>query len=164
MIKLRPIPTSLSPTSPEVMVATFFGSGRLRPASGTWGSLAALIVGVCIQNVFPSWIILPLAGLAYFLGIWASNKWLQASDDKDPQAIVIDEVAGLWLVLSVTPPTIFGYCAAFLAFRFFDVTKIWPANWADQKLTGPHAIMLDDVFAGLWASLVMLGLSWTNLL
>lgn len=160
MIGLRTPPTTLGYFSPAVLIASFGGSGLIRPASGSWGSLAALGVGLILLHFIPSETMLLAAAIAYFAGLWASTVWLAASEadassDKDPQAIVIDEVSGLWIALAFAPDTPLGYGAAFLLFRFFDITKIWPANWADRALPGAHGIMLDDIFAGCWAAIFL---------
>jgi phosphatidylglycerophosphatase A len=94
---------------------------------------------------------------AYCLGYWAALRWTASDDtDTDPSAIVIDEVAGMWLVMAFVPPTLAALAAAFFLFRLFDVLKPWPASWADKSLKGAHGIMLDDIFAGVWAVLVIL--------
>lgn len=160
MIGLRTPPKQLGFFSPAVLIASFGGSGLIRPASGSWGSLAGLCVGLLLLRQIPAEAMLIAAAIAYFAGLWASKVWLSAiadddEADKDPQAIVIDEVAGLWIALAFAPPTVLGYGAAFLLFRFFDITKIWPARWADQSLPGAHGIMLDDIFAGCWAAIFL---------
>jgi phosphatidylglycerophosphatase A len=160
MIGLRETPAKLGFFSPAVLIASFGGSGLIRPASGSWGSLAGLGAGLALLHFISAETMLLAAVLAYFAGFWACTKWLaaiaaDAAADKDPQAIVIDEVAGLWIALAFAPATPLGYGAAFLLFRFFDITKIWPANWADRSLPGAHGIMLDDVFAGCWAAIFL---------
>ena len=164
---LHTIPTGLKFLSPSVLIATCFGAGLIKPASGSWGSLAGFAIGLVFLQFLPNEMLIIAAGFAYFIGLWACRIWLSHSQNMkdsdqdsdqhaDPQAIVIDEVAGLWLALAIAPPTLTGYVTAFILFRFFDITKIWPASWADQKLHGPHGIMLDDIFAGCWAALLLL--------
>ena len=40
------------------------------------------------------------------------------------------------------------WIVSFVAFRVFDVLKIWPAKDL-EKIEGGHGILLDDVVAGL---------------
>ena len=103
-------------------VATGFGSGRLRPAPGTWGSLAGLAVWLlCIVLVaapINTWAIRNggdrfywsvRAGLeVFFLALPLAMTWLavRASDlvvaetgEKDPGYIVADEWAGMFVAL-----------------------------------------------------------------
>jgi phosphatidylglycerophosphatase A len=142
--------------SPAALIATFFGSGLLKPASGTWGSLAALAPGLLIAERFGASGLLIGAAFAYGLGHWASTVWINGTEDKDPSPIVIDEVAGLWLTLTLAPLTPLGAALAFGLFRFFDIVKPWPVRWADKNIGGATGIMLDDILAGIWAALVLL--------
>jgi phosphatidylglycerophosphatase A len=146
-------------------IATWFGVGLLRPAPGTWGTLAALPFAWALHQLggFP---LLALATVAVFaLGWWVSVIETRNSADPDPSEIVIDEVAGMWLTLW---PVSFGaqmmgvdilrlwpgWVAAFLAFRLFDIWKPGPAGWADRLHT-PLGLMLDDIFAGVFAAVVV---------
>ena len=142
--------------SPAALIATFFGSGLLKPASGTWGALAALAPGLLIAERFGASGLLIGAAFAYGLGHWASTVWINGTEDKDPSPIVIDEVAGLWLTLTLAPLTPLGAALAFGLFRFFDIVKPWPVRWADENIGGATGIMLDDILAGIWAALVLL--------
>ncbi|MBL6642581.1 MAG: phosphatidylglycerophosphatase A [PS1 clade bacterium] len=150
------LPPHLRFFSPAALIATFFGSGLLKPASGTWGSLAALAPGLLIAERFGASGLLIGAALAYGLGHWASTVWINGTEDKDPSPIVIDEVAGLWLTLTLAPLTPLGAALAFGLFRFFDIVKPWPVRWADKNIGGATGIMLDDILAGIWAALVLL--------
>ncbi|HAT08468.1 MAG TPA: phosphatidylglycerophosphatase A [Rhodobiaceae bacterium] len=156
MRSLHKLPTHLTPLSPAAWIATFFGFGLLRPASGTWGSLAGLVPGMLIAQNFGASGLIFAATLAYVLGHWASAKWITGTEDTDPSPIVIDEVAGLWLTLTLAPLTPLGIALAFVLFRLFDIAKPWPVRWADRNIGGPTGIMLDDVLAGIWAALVLL--------
>lgn len=153
---LHPLPAHLRFFSPASLIATFFGAGLLKPASGTWGSLAALAPGLLIAERFGPSGLLISAAIAYGLGHWASTIWINGTADKDPSPIVIDEVAGLWLTFTLAPLTPLGIALAFGLFRFFDIVKPWPVRWADKNIGGATGIMLDDVLAGIWAALVLL--------
>ena len=142
--------TTLPLTHPAFLAATWFGIGLIRPAPGTWGSLAALPL---------AWVIVRLSGpigliiatvIIFVLGCWASEIYNQASKHKDPSEVVIDEVAGQWLVLTAAPLEPFYYLAGFLLFRLCDVAKPWPASWADRKVGGGIGTMLDDILAAFY--------------
>ena len=64
---------------------------------------------------------------------------------------MIDEVAAVWLLLSVIPPGLLTAAAGFAAFRVFDIIKLPPASIVDRKLHTGFGVMLDDLFAALWA-------------
>ena len=146
------------------MIATLFGIGWLKPAPGTWGSAAAVLLGV-LACVFLHPLLVP-AGflLATVLGFWAVPRVLAGSADKDPSWIVIDEAAGQWLAMSFTVVPLWrhgvsildawpGYVAPFLLFRLFDIWKPWLVGRAGRRgdATG---LVLDDLWAGLFAGIV----------
>jgi phosphatidylglycerophosphatase A len=147
------------------IIATFFGTGLMRPAPGTWGSLAALPVAWAL-HVLGGFAALAMATAAVFaLGWWATEKETAGSDDPDPSEIVIDEVAGMWLalwpvslgaamqgvdVLALWP----GWVVAFLAFRLFDIWKPGPVGLADRR-GDALGVMLDDIIAGGLAAMVV---------
>lgn len=158
MLSLHPLPPHLKLWSPAALIATWFHSGLIKPASGTWGSLAALPFGVSTAYYFGLEGLLVIAALGYGLGHWASTKWIAEAQDKDPSAIVIDEAVGIWLALTTTPLTPLGIALAFGLFRLFDILKPWPVGWADKSLSGATGIMLDDMLAGLWTALLLAAL------
>src|SRR5690606_8928526 len=81
------------------MIATFFGVGYLRPAPGTWGSLAALPVALVIYLLGGVPLFLVAILLVFALGWWATAEETRGAIDRDPSEIVIDEVAGQWIAL-----------------------------------------------------------------
>ena len=146
------------------IIATFFGIGRLRPAPGTWGSAAAVVLAVLAYEYLSPWLVPAGFVLATVLGVWAVPRVLATSADHDPSWVVIDEVAGQWLALCFTVIPLArhgvsileawpGYVAPFLLFRLFDIWKPWLVGRADRRgdATG---LMLDDLWAGLFAGVV----------
>jgi phosphatidylglycerophosphatase A len=92
------------------------------------------------------------------VGIWAADVVAKDLGKKDPQIVVIDEVAGVLVTLSVAPPTWGALAAGVVLFRVFDQTKPWPARTAERKLPGGWGIVLDDVAAGVWGVAALLAL------
>ena len=147
------------------LIATFGFVGLMRPAPGTWGSLAALPILWALHTLagFPG----VAAGtvIVILLGWWAVRAIEAEGEAHDPGWIVIDEVAGMWLalwpvsagawwlgvpVLALWP----GWVAGFLAFRAFDIWKPGPVGWADRR-PGATGVMLDDLIAGVFAAVVV---------
>jgi phosphatidylglycerophosphatase A len=142
-------------------IATFFGVGLLRPAPGTWGSAAALVLGLVIDRFagFPG------LALATILALAAGMVACKAvcGPGEDPSEVVIDEVAGQWIAL-LFPSFAFwwrdfdgwmpypGWVAAFLLFRLFDIWKPWLVGRADAR-GDALGVMLDDVWAGIFAGI-----------
>ena len=147
------------------MIATFGGVGNLRPAPGTWGSLAALPVALGLHVAGGFWLLFAATGLAFGLGWWATGVETRGQPDADPSEIVIDEVVGMWITLwpvslgammQGVPVTALwpGWVTAFVAFRAFDIWKPGPVGLADRMHT-PLGVMLDDVIAGGLAILIV---------
>ncbi len=139
------------------LIATWFGSGYLPKAPGTWGSLAALPFAWGILMVAPGALALLTASLLLlFVGVWASALHSATLGTHDAGEIVVDEVVGQWIVLAAAPLSPLGWVAAFVLFRFFDVAKPWPISWIDKRVSGGWGIMLDDVVAGILGALTLL--------
>ena len=142
--------TALPPSHPACWLATWFGVGLLRPAPGTWGSLAALPLAWAIVHIGGAPALAAATVVVFALGCWAADVYENAGGGKDPGVVVIDEVAGQWLGLIAAPLDPAYYLAGFLLFRLCDITKPWPAGWADRRVGGGLGIMLDDVLAALY--------------
>ncbi len=154
------------------VIATWFGSGLLPKAPGTWGSLAALPFAYIISIYTCAYALIFGIVALFFIGIWVSDKIEESAQIKDPGLIVVDEVVGQWMALlplpfifSIVDPDCFYLFSApiavvaFIAFRIFDIWKPWPVNYADKNFTGGYGIMFDDVIAGMYALIVTSALS-----
>ena len=95
--------------------------------------------------------------IALVAGLWSAGIYEAVTNKKDASEVIIDEVAGQWSVLLVAPLTIEGFIAAFLLFRFFDITKPFPVNKA-EKIPGAIGVMVDDIVAGGLAGIGILAL------
>ena len=137
---------------PATLIATWFGSGLIRGAPGTWGSLAALPFAAGLVWLGGPWTLLGASGVVFVVGLWASGRYARATGQSDPGSVVIDEVAGQWLALFPVALDPRLYPIAFVAFRVCDIAKPWPANWMDRRLKGSLGIMADDMVAGLYAA------------
>ncbi len=144
--------------SPVTLLATWFGSGLLRKAPGTFGSLAALPFAALILWTFGNLALLVAATIVFGLGLAVSGRYAQAGGDPDPGAVVIDEVAGQWLTLAPLCLTVESFALGFVLFRFFDIAKLWPISLAERRFSGALGIMADDIVAGLFAAAVAYGL------
>lgn len=144
-------------------LATWGGSGLLTPASGTWGTVGAMILGVPLLYYTGILGLLVAICILFPLGVWASNEYEKQTATKDSSHIVIDEVVGLFIALIPAVLTPASYLTAFLLFRFFDVIKPWPISYFDKRIGHGMGVMLDDVVAGIFAALVMIGLRYAGL-
>ena len=139
-----------------VNLATLGPIGRLRPAPGTWGSAAGVITGIGILSIGP-FILEAAIIIVSLLGVVAANAYERVSGKKDASDVIIDEVAGQWIVLLVIPMEPLWIIAAFLVFRFLDITKIGPIGMA-EKWPGGIGVMADDIIAGVIGAAGLWGL------
>jgi phosphatidylglycerophosphatase A len=143
-------------------LSTFFGVGYFRYAPGTLASAIALPLAWLLM-----WKIGPLALVgaslaAYLAGIWSTGIYEAHAGKTDPSECVIDEVAGQWLACATAPFTPLGFALAFVLFRFFDISKLWPVSLG-EKLPGGWGIMTDDMIAGALAAAIVAALRWQGL-
>ena len=140
------------------VVATFFGAGRLRPGPGSWGSAATIllwwILTRWITPLWQPWVAFLLAVLAVLVGIPAATRVAQAAALKDPQFVVIDEVAGQLITLIAVPVSWKSLLLGFILFRGFDIVKPPPVRGLERLPEGV-GIVIDDVGAGLYALIAM---------
>jgi phosphatidylglycerophosphatase A len=140
------------------LVATFFGIGRLHPGPGSWGSAATVVLWAAAAYALPPSLRTPgaiaLALLVTLIGIPAATQVARASGVKDPQFVVIDEVAGQLIALIAAPLAWKSFLAGFILFRAFDIVKPPPVRQLESLPEGA-GIVFDDVAAGIYALLVM---------
>lgn len=140
------------------LVATFFGIGRLKPGPGTWGSLATVILwglaSVHIPIANRTWAAIIAACVVTLIGIPAATLVARAHGSKDPQLVVIDEVAGQLVALIAVPLAWKTFLAGFILFRVFDILKPFPIRRLETLPEGT-GIVVDDLGAGLYALALM---------
>ena len=128
--------------------------GRLPKAPGTWGSLLGALSGWAIVLFLPQSTLFLLTILITIIAIKQINLYEEVTGTHDDPSIVIDEIAGMWLAISILPNTHPIWIAlAFLFFRYFDITK--PSYVGRlEKLPGGIGVMADDLLAGILAGLM----------
>lgn len=147
------------------LITTFFYVGLIRPAPGTWGTLAAIPAAWALHGLGGFFALVIGTFVVAGLGWWATSVEISGAEDQDPGEIVIDEVLGMFLALwPVSYGAVLaggglftlwpGVLTAFLAFRFFDILKPGPVGWADRR-HGATGVMADDAIAGGLASLIV---------
>jgi phosphatidylglycerophosphatase A len=145
------------------LTATFLGTGYLKPAPGSWGSAATVLLWWLTTHFFLTggpaqdyrpYICAALALFAVGIGIPAATLVARASGKKDPQFVVIDETAGQLITLIAAPVAWKSLLAGFILFRAFDIAKPPPIRLLERLPEGT-GIVVDDVGAGLCALSVM---------
>ncbi len=147
----------------HIIIASGFGSGFSPFAPGTAGALVAVIIWTVLFYVIPFNVLLVVTSLLIVLftaaGIWSADK-LESEWGKDPSKVVIDEMVGVWIALLAVPEGNIWYILfAFLLFRFFDIFKPLGIRKMEQ-LDGGIGVMADDILAGIYSFLLLMGLRW----
>jgi len=121
---------------------------------GTFGSILGTLVFLLIptDSLLIRSIILVIILIA---GAYSSFKIEMVTEKQDNQIIVIDEIAGIWLTLTIIPGGIWFSLAGLLLFRLFDIWKPYPIKKLEKVEYG-YGVMLDDLLAGLYAGVLIL--------
>jgi len=140
------------------LLATFFGIGFTPLAPGTAASAATVLLWAAAARYLPAesqfgWT-LGAACVAIILGVPCASIVCRETGRKDPQVVVIDEVAGQLLTLVLAPAGWKALVAGFILFRVFDTLKPFPLRRL-EKLPEGSGVMLDDVGAGLYGLATM---------
>ena len=140
------------------LTATFFRVGLMKPGPGTWGSTATILFWALVSSqIAPAnraAATFAAALLVTAFGIPAATVVSRATKSKDPQIVVIDEVAGQLVTLIAVPLAWKTYLVGFILFRVFDTLKPPPARQLEHLPEG-WGVVLDDLAAGIYGLIVM---------
>ena len=143
-------------------IVSFFFLGRAPVAPGTFGSFGSLVLAyLIVENIdmYAGYLLFIISLLMYYVGLQVA-PWCEERYGKDPGIYVLDEVIGYLVPISIliilnNEITQQIWILSFIAFRVFDVLKIWPAKDLEQ-IEGGHGILLDDVAAGFQTLILIL--------
>ena len=140
-------------SNPVHFLALGFGSGLLKPAPGTWGTLAAVPVYLLLIQLLPAglWPYALVLAAGFLIGVYLCGKTASDIGVHDHGAIVWDEIIGFLITMTLITPTWQNILLGFLLFRAFDIVKPWPIKLLDKHVHGGFGIMIDDVLAGVFA-------------
>jgi len=137
-----------------LFIATGAYSGYSPIVPGTVGTLVGIGLYLIICNTSPL-IYSTIALLLFFLAVLISGKAEKILNEKDSIHIVIDEIFGFIVTMAFVPISFLYIVLGFFFFRVFDILKIFPVNFFDEKVKGGYGIVLDDLFAGIYANLLL---------
>lgn len=152
-------------------------SGLAPKAPGTVGTLVSLPIGVLILAYLGPQTLFLAAVFLTLVGVKAVNKYQETSQSHDDSRIVIDELVGMWLALSLAPGIFTPFdellvlsngmliqiILSFALFRYFDIQKPSIIGRIDREAPGGYGVMFDDVLAGMTAGIIT-AIIWQGIL
>ena len=146
-------------------------SGMAPKAPGTVGSFVSLLLGIVILTYLDTSTLFLGALLATVAGYKLVNDYEAKGGIHDNKHIVIDELAGMWIAMSIAivpftkiPPEAYSdymqhwtlwlsIALSFAFFRYFDIAKPSIIGRLDREAKGGIGVMGDDVVAGVVAGI-----------
>lgn len=132
---------------------TFFYLGLIKPAPGTWGSVGGAVVAYFIYNFIGAQTLFLASFVLFLFSINIINSYEREVNSHDNSEIVIDEVAGVWLAISVSGETLLAIILSLTFFRLLDITKPSIIGRIDKNVGGGLGVMGDDMVAGAFAGI-----------
>ena len=140
------------------VIATAGGAGYSPIAPGTCGTAVAVPLALLLAAL-PVWQFSIVLIATTALAIWAADRADRAWGTHDSGRIVIDEVAGYLVTMTLVDRSHWiPLAVGFVVFRVLDIVKPPPVRWLDENLPGGFGVVLDDIAAGVIGMFVMLAL------
>ncbi|WP_457640078.1 phosphatidylglycerophosphatase A family protein [Persephonella sp.] len=144
-------------TMTAFLLSTGLFVGKIPVAPGTLGTLVGIIPILIYWTKGGQYQLINQISITmavFLVGIWASTVIVETYKEKDPEYIVIDEIAGYMVAMIGFEPTWQNLLMAFVIFRFFDILKPPPIRYF-EKLPSGFGVMADDIVAGIYTWIVM---------
>lgn len=139
---------------PCYFLAFGFGSGLIRKAPGTFGTIAALPVYLLISHL-ACYLYLLISISFFIIGIFISDIVSKDLGVDDYSGIVWDEIVGYLFVMLLVPVNFTYMLLGFILFRIFDIWKPAPIRYFDEKIKGGLGVMIDDLIAAVYAWIIL---------
>ena len=159
---------------------TFFYVGNIPKAPGTFGTIAALPFALAILLVMPASTLFLTGLFLLIIGAKVVTAYEADTGIHDDKRIVIDEVAGLFIAISIAPGAMIPLesythfqtsenlalfipvIMSLLYFRLFDIWKPSIIGRIDRDVKGGWGVMGDDIVAGFVAG-VASAVTWVGI-
>lgn len=140
--------------NPIHFIAFGFGSGTLPKMPGTWGTVVAIPIYLLMSHL-PLWGYLALTAFLILISFVICGITARDIGVHDHPGIVLDEIVGYLLTMTLVPAGWFWVIAGFVLFRLFDIWKPFPIRLLDSKVGGGFGIVVDDLLAGVYAWIIL---------
>ena len=142
------------------LIITLFGIGTSPIAPGTIGSFISLIFFIIFNQYFSTVVILIIFILITLISLKLISIYSQNTENHDASEIIIDEFIGINFIFIFYEYIVFEnkllfFSAIFISFRFFDIIKVFPANWVDKNIKNSFGVVLDDLIAAFYCVIIL---------
>ena len=145
----------------NIFISLFY-SGYFKIWPGTFASIVsiAILFPVINFNLISFKIMITIFVILFVLSIFLINYYSAYTKTHDSGIIVIDEFLGVYLIfifydLVYISNNFLTIILIFILFRFFDITKIFPANIIDKKMKNSLGVLLDDFIASIYTIIIL---------
>ncbi len=144
------------------LFVSLFYSGYFKIYPGTFGTIISILIlfPIIKYKILSFEIIVSFFILIFFLSLFFIKRFSLYTKSHDSSIIVIDEFLGVYLIFIFYDYVfinndILTIILIFILFRFFDITKIFPANIIDKKMNNALGVLLDDIIAGIYTITIL---------
>ncbi len=145
----------------NIFISLFY-SGYFKFWPGTFASLVSILILFPIFNfnLVSLFVMILIFIILFILSLFFIKNYSLYTNSHDSGVIVIDEFLGIYLIfffyeLIYVSNNFFTLFLIFVLFRFFDITKIYPANVIDKKMKNSFGVLLDDLIAAMYTIIVL---------
>ncbi len=141
-------------------IISLFGIGFIPIAPGTIASFFTLILFYLVKNYISIFFLFYIFISISLISLFLINIYSSKVKRYDSSEIVIDEFLGIFIIIIFYDYINFTndlmmFISIFLLFRFFDIVKVYPANWIDKNLKNSLGVILDDLVAGVYCIFIL---------
>ena len=147
------------------IIVSLFGIGFIPFAPGTIGSFFSILFYYLTINLLSLSNKIIIFIVIFLLSLWAIDNYSKYKKSHDSSEIIIDEFLGISFIflfydIIKFSNDILTVLVIFILFRFFDISKIFPANFVDKNIKNSLGVILDDIIASLYCVIILVILNF----
>jgi len=155
MSDLSPV-TEVKSKRPTLILIGSIGPLGYLPASGTCTVIAVGVPMYFALSDVPAPVYAGLVVIFSLASVWVHGRGDVLLGEKDSRKLVWDELAGFLVAVAFLDGFTWQLAvAAVILERFFDITKLPPANWVERRLPGGWGVVGDDLVAGVYTCILL---------
>ena len=144
------------------LFVSLFYIGYIQIIPGTIASAFSILIlfPIFYFNLINLIVLIFLFSIILLFSLYSINFYSKLTKTHDSKKIVIDEFLGVFFIFLFYQKILFinhfiTISLIFILFRFFDIFKIFPANFIDKKLTNAFGVVFDDIVAAIYTIIII---------